>query len=82
MSFIFAIIMLPVICLLSCLLASPVFMRTHLTSLDKIVSTSLPDHMALPTHMQDRLKQIPVCVEDWRTSWKEGEPLRKEHRAM
>ena len=77
-SSLFAIMLLPLICLLSCLLASPVFIRSHLTSLDTIVASNLPLHMPLPTHMQDRLEGILVCVEDWR--WGEGKPLRKEHR--
>merc|ERR1712013_975861 len=76
-SSLFAIMLLPLISLLSCLLASPVFIRSHLTSLDTIVASNL--HMPLPTHMQDRLEGILVCVEDWRGVG-EGKPLRKEHR--
>merc|ERR1719270_1525241 len=66
--------LLPMIMVTSCLLASPVFLRSKLISLDQLVGRTTP----LLDSDKERMKHLKVCIEDWSSD--ESPTIKKQHR--
>ena len=56
-----AVMLLPIIFIVSCLLSTPVFLKSKLLSLDQLLGREFP----LAKDEKKDMMKIKVCVEDW-----------------
>ena len=56
-----AVMLLPIIFIVSCLLSTPVFLKSKLLTLDQLLGSDFP----LTNDEKKDMMKISVCVEDW-----------------
>ena len=70
-----AVILLPIIFIVSCFLSSPVFLKSKLLTLDQVLRSDFP----LTNDEKTNLMKIRVCVEDWTDG---GDTTVKKHQRL